>query len=105
MAFPRPVIITANKGSDIDADIQFQETDGTPFELFGWTVGSYSASPDLTSPTDLVTVTVTDQIEGKVHLRVEWDERLQVGVGYIVRILLQDTPEDQATPEIGILYQ
>jgi hypothetical protein len=104
MSFPDSRIAT-NRGSDIDADIQFTDEDGNPFNLFGWTVSTYDVSPALTTPTNLVTVTTTDELDGRVHVRIEWDERLEVGVGYQVRLRLQDDPEDQATNIIGVLYQ
>ena len=104
MSFPDSRI-TTNRGSDIDADIQFTDEDGNPFELFDWTVAAYDASPELETPTNLITVTVTDETEGKVHVRIEWDDRLEVGVGYQMRLRLQDDPEDQATNIIGVLYQ
>lgn len=104
MSFPDSRI-TTNRGSDIDADIQFTDEDGNPFELFGWTVAAYDVSEALTTPTNLVTVTVTDEMEGMVHVRIEWDDRLEVGVGYQMRLRLQDDPEDQATNIIGVLYQ
>jgi hypothetical protein len=104
MSFPDSRIAT-NRGSDIDADIQFLDEDGEPFNLFGWTVSAYDVSPALTTPTNLVTVTVTDATQGNIHIRIEWDERLETGVGYQLRIRLQDSPEDQATNIIGIMYQ
>ena len=107
MTMIRPANSTLNptQGSDLDVVCSFVDSDGNPFELFGWTVSAYDVSPALTTPTNLVTVTTTDEIEGKVHVRIEWDDRLEVGVGYQMRLRLQDAPEDQATNIIGVQYQ
>jgi hypothetical protein len=62
MSFPDSRIAT-NRGSDIDADIQFTDEDGNPFDLLNWTVSAYDVSEALTTPTNLVTVNVSDQTE------------------------------------------
>ena len=100
----RQVTIGANKGSDVGVDIQFTDTDGTPFSLFGWTVDTYDVSSEFTSPTNLITTTVTEELEGRVHVRIEWNDRLSVGIVYRFRVRLRDDPEDQTTALIGVLY-
>jgi hypothetical protein len=97
--------IVINKGSDLNFELQWKNSDSTPFDLTGYTVTAY----DLSIRTMAITLTVTSAVNGTISGRLEWND-VYVGTKkgiftMIFRIKISNGTDDITTPPITIYVQ
>lgn len=104
MSATQTVRINANRGSDIDFWFIWRDTSGDPVDLFDYTVSKMETTAAINS---YVTLTISDPANGRIDGRIEWNDLLQSGVSYYIRIQVTDgdDTEDQATNLIEVTYQ
>lgn len=68
--------LTINWGSDLDTGITLFRPDGDPLDLTGCVVDMVDQHAALTGR---VTVSVTNQVAGRVNLRIEWADAMLRG--------------------------
>jgi hypothetical protein len=100
----RPTItrLQPNRGSDVDFSLVWKDSDNLPADLFGYTVQLLDVTPELA---DYLTVAITDEANGGITGRIEWDASLLAGVNYRFRVQVTLGAEDDATNLIEVTYQ
>ena len=100
----RPYItrIQPNRGSDVDFSLVWKDSDNDPADLFGYTVQALDVTPELAA---YLTVTITDEANGVITGRIEWDTSLLAGVKYQFRVQVTLGTDDDATNLIEVTYQ
>ena len=100
----RPTItrLQPNRGSDVDFSLVWKDSDNDPADLFGYTVQLLDVTPELA---DYLTVAITDEANGVITGRIEWDASLLAGVNYQFRVQVTLGTEDDATNLIEVTYQ
>jgi hypothetical protein len=100
----RPYItrLQPNRGSDVDFTLVWKDSDNDPADLFGYTVQLLDVTPELA---DYLTVAITDEANGVITGRIEWDASLLAGVNYQFRVQVTLGTEDDATNLIEVTYQ
>lgn len=97
--------IVINKGSDLNFQLDWKNSDGTPFNLTGYTITAYDKLPKTLS----ITLTVTSAVNGAISGRIEWmDSYIPSKAGVFTmtfRIKISNGTDDITTPQITVYVQ
>jgi hypothetical protein len=99
---PQITRLQPNRGSDVNFSLVWKDSDNDPADLFGYTVQLLDVTPELA---DYLTVAITDEANGVITGRIEWDASLLAGVNYRFRVQVTLGTEDDATNLIEVTYQ
>ena len=106
MSFLRPTPIHPNRGSDIEALITLQGSDGDPIDLGEnpVLVSLVDVSPGISNAEILAVLTAPF---GRAIVTIPWDDNRQSGVGYSFRVRYFFEGDDivYTTPLFGVVYQ
>ena len=100
----RPYItrLQPNRGSDVDFTIVWKDSENEPADLHDYTVTAMDVTAGLES---YLTLEITDEANGVITGRIEWNASLLAGVNYRFRVQVTLGTEDDATNLIEVTYQ
>jgi hypothetical protein len=100
----RPYItrLQPNRGSDVDFTIVWKDSANEPADLHDYTVAAMDVTTGLE---DYLTLEITDEANGVITGRIEWNDSLLAGINYRFRVQVSIDEDQDATNLIEVTYQ
>ena len=91
-----------NRGSDLNLQLRFEDGEGDPIDLTGYTVAAFEAHAKLAPH---LTLTISNAAYGEVIGRIEWSDAMPTGNIMSFRVRVSKDGSDISSPLIMVPVQ